>query len=210
MYWTIIKFPLYICTIIFSVFLALFSIISFQLIFVIAFGCWVYFLLKISYSYLGLYLDFELLLYLSITMSTVFLSFDKRCEISANKGMQEAIKDTRSNKSKNKVMRFFEEFASIYDIVNPKYSSGKMRYSIYVFYFVLLILSNMSPYFDDMEVIENIINSKAVNGSVLTYLAFDNLYQNRKAVSDINKRNFYRIVKVAIAKNRRAFYPKKR
>ncbi|WP_418697296.1 hypothetical protein [Bacteroides sp.] len=208
-YWAAFKFPIYLFSLILRLFVVLFSLIYVQFIYVIVFGCILYHLIKYSFYYLnGIYLEFELLFYLSLTITTILLSFKKRYETSANKGIQEAIKKLHKEKSSNVVIQFMNEVSDISNIVTPKYSSEKMRYSIYVFYFILLVLSNVSPYIDGIEVVEMLTDNKAVNGSFLTFFAFDNLFQNRKAINDINKRNVLRVVKVAMARNRSFFYPK--
>lgn len=62
---------------------------------------------------------------------------------------------------------------------------------------MLIIYSNTSQFLDTEYWIKELINNKAINGSLLTYLAFDNLYRDRHLVKVVNKENIIGVVKSA-------------
>lgn len=209
-YWNIIKFPLYILTIILELILTLFHIIYFQYIAVIATAFLCYFLTKFTAEWMEIKISDEFLLYMTIVMISIFCSL-KRSEKEANKGYRRGFYwSKKSNKKKDDefchIMKYIHDVSTCADFIVPTYSSEKMRYTIYLFNFILVISSNIISYADVDGWIKIFANSQVINGAVLTFFAFDNLYNNRKLLDDLNKKRFKTILSVINHRSRRAVY----
>ncbi len=78
------------------------------------------------------------------------------------------------------------------------FSPNITRYMIYALYLFLIVLSNIVQYFEFDESYFELVNSKEINSSFLTYLAFDSLYNNRKIMRDVNFKNIIAIIRVTV------------
>lgn len=209
-YWDIIRFPLYVLTIILELILALFHIIYFQYMVVIVTAFLCYFLTKIIAEWVNVDISDDFLLYMTIVVTSIVYSL-KRSEKEANKGYRRGFYwGKKSNKKKDEelchVMKYIHDVSACADFIVPTYSSEKMRYTIYLFNFILVVSSNIISYTAVDGWIKIFANSQVINGAVLTFFAFDNLYNNRKLLDDLNKKRFKTILSVINHRSRRAVY----
>ena len=90
------------------------------------------------------------------------------------------------------------------------YSSDITRYVIYSFYFLLIIYSYTAQFLYTEDWIKELIDNKAINSSLLTYLAFDNLYRDRHLVKSVSLKNTMAVAKMAATNIINIFYKDKR
>lgn len=205
-YWRILKAPLCVFFVMVNILTKFFHRIFVPISYLLIFSILFYFLFKYGYLFV-IQKDIPngFLLYTTITF-TFILATLKRNEKSINEGYMKAhvpleeAHQKRLNDSNYKqgvLSQLMDELFLIHNKPLIIYSSDVTKYIIYIFYFVMIIYSNTSQFLDTEYWINELINNKAINGSLLTYLAFDNLYRDRHLVKVINKENIIGVVKSA-------------
>lgn len=218
-YWKILKIPLCCFFVVCNIFATFFMIIFIPVFLFVCFALILYFSFKYGYPLISQNdIPDGLLLYLTITASFITVTLKSK-EDSFNRGylrarrQLEAAEKRRALKSESKQGVFTQLFNEVSNELNKPlilYSSDITRYVIYSFYFLLVIYSNSAQFLYTEDWINELINNKAINGSLLTYLAFDNLYRDRRLVKSISLKNTMVVAKMAAANIINIFYKDKR
>lgn len=218
-YWKILKIPLC-CFFVVCNILGTFLMIIFIPIFLfVCFSFIIYYCFKYGYP-LIIQEDIPdgLLLYLTITISFIYVTL-KSSEDRFNKGylrariQSEEAEKKRASKLESKQGIFTQLFNEVSNELNKPlilYSSDITRYVIYSFYFLLIIYSYTAQFLYTEDWIKELIDNKAINSSLLTYLAFDNLYRDRHLVKSVSLKNTMAVAKMAATNIQNIFYKDKR
>lgn len=207
-YFNILKFPIYVFTLILELFISFLFIVFVQYLSVVSVCIFYYFIYKYSFVLLGLKLDSQLFLYFALVSVSILFSLKKterRVKEGFNKS-KDVVKNSRIKIDVNPISMYFYRVTSLTYFLRPLYSSEIMRYSIYLFNFTIIIVSNIIPYINAEIWLKELVVSQTVNGAVLTFLAFDNLYNNRRILDNISSKKMKTIISVVKHRSKQAVY----
>lgn len=205
-YWRILKVPLCVFFVVFNILVKFLYRIFMPLCFFLFMGILVYFIFKYGYLLVSKKeIPEGCLLYVTITFTFIFATLKSKESIINEGCMKAQIKLAEKHKKRlcegnykqGIFSRLMDELLIVHDKPLIIHSTDVTKYIIYILYFMLIIYSNTSQFLDTEYWIKEVINNKAINGSLLTYLAFDNLYRDRHLVKVINKENIIGVVKSA-------------
>lgn len=207
-YFNILKFPVYVFTLILELFISFLLIVCVQYLSVVILFIFYYFVYKYSFVLLGFKLDSQLFLYFALVSVSILFSLKKteiRVKEGFNKGKDMA-KISRIKIDANPISMYFYRVTSLAYFFRPLFSSEIMRYSIYLFNFTIIIISNIIPYTNAEIWLKELAASQTVNGAVLTFLAFDNLYNNRRILDNISSKKMKTIISIVKHRSKQAVY----
>lgn len=211
-YWKGVKIPL-LCFLFFyyTILFIMFFAYQFVVTFLICFFTF-YFGIKYSFPFLlDKEINNDLVMYLSITSSFIFVTlksseetFNKGLEKTKHKLEEDIKKRSLQAKKKKGIVKIILKISLLQNLIiynlSPIYSSNHIRYIIYFSYFSLLVFSNTHQYFST-EYLSHDFTNNSISGSLLTYLAFDNLYKDRNIMKDITPTNILKKVMDTIRKS---------